>query len=92
MEKNLNKKNTFINKVIIAIIRTYQKILSPDTGILKKIGFFRTQTCTFYPTCSEYAIGCFERFNIIKALFLSIKRILRCHPWQKEHIDLVPEK
>lgn len=86
MSKNL------INKGIIRLIRLYQVILSPDTGLPKKLGLVQKQVCVFYPTCSEYSIGCFERFGTIKALILTIKRIIRCHPWQKEHIDPVPEK
>lgn len=48
--------------------------------------------CRFVPTCSEYSKIAIERFGITKGLYLTIKRILRCNPWGKSGIDLVPEK
>jgi putative membrane protein insertion efficiency factor len=73
-----------MRKIIIYLIDAYQKILSPDTGIfaLKK-----GTTCVFYPTCSEYTKEALLKYGTLKGLFLGLRRILRCHPWQKEHID-----
>lgn len=79
-----------LNKIIILLINLYQKTLSPDHGPLKKIGFFRTPVCVFYPTCSEYAKGVFTRHNFFKALRFTVVRVLRCHPWQKNHWDPIP--
>lgn len=47
--------------------------------------------CKFYPTCSEYAIIALERHGLIKGLYLSVKRILKCNPFTKGGVDLVPE-
>jgi len=69
----------------IRIIRFYQRFLSPDKGIFKKNG----PTCVFYPTCSEYSIQSVSKYGLFKGLFLSGRRILRCHPWQKSHVDLL---
>lgn len=63
----------------IFLIRFYQLIISP--GLPK--------SCRFTPTCSQYAILCFKQFNIFKALFLTTKRILRCHPWGGSGYDPV---
>ncbi len=75
--------------VIIFIIKTYQKVFSPDKSL-----FFifrkKTPTCAFYPTCSDYAIEAISKHGARKGTMLSIKRILRCHPWQKKHFDPVP--
>jgi len=46
--------------------------------------------CKYYPTCSNYAKEAIERFGTIKGSFLSIKRILKCNPFSKGGIDLVP--
>ena len=49
--------------------------------------------CRFYPTCSNYAIEAINIHGVIKGSLLSIKRILRCNPWNKKTgIDLVPKK
>ncbi len=64
----------------IFIIRVYQKFISP---VLPK-------SCRFYPSCSEYAVQCFERFNIFYALFLVTKRIFKCNPFFEGGVDPVP--
>ena len=77
-----------IKKVVIYIISGYQKVFSPDTGIFKYL--YKTgQVCTFYPTCSEYTLSAVKKYGVLKGLFLGFKRVIRCHPWQKEHIDLL---
>ncbi len=74
-------------KIIVFLIKIYQKILSPDTGIPKKIGLVRNPVCVFYPTCSEYTKQAFMKYGFLKGFYLGIKRIVRCHPWQKNHFD-----
>ncbi|MBU0723207.1 membrane protein insertion efficiency factor YidD [Patescibacteria group bacterium] len=73
-------------KIIIFIIKTYQKILSPDTGLPNKIGVTRS-TCQFFPTCSNYTIQAIEKYGTFLGLYKGFRRIIRCHPWQKNHID-----
>lgn len=73
-------------KIVIKIIRLYQKMLSPDSGIPHKIGLTKN-VCQFFPTCSEYTIQAVEKYGVLKGLFKGLRRILRCHPWQKNHID-----
>ncbi|MCX6784960.1 MAG: membrane protein insertion efficiency factor YidD, partial [Candidatus Komeilibacteria bacterium] len=43
--------------------------------------------CRFQPHCSEYAILAFQQHGLIKGLWLSLKRLARCHPWQQPKID-----
>ena len=59
----------------------YQKYIS----VLKK-----KKSCVFYPTCSEYAKIAIDKYGIIKGLGLALRRIFRCHPWQKNQIVPVP--
>lgn len=40
--------------------------------------------CKFYPTCSEYALQAFEKYGFFKGSFLSIRRILKCNPFNKK--------
>lgn len=79
-------KNIF-NKFFICLINIYQKTLSLDTGILKKIGLVNKPVCVFYPTCSEYTKEAIVKYGVLKGFFLGFKRIFRCHPWQKNHFD-----
>ncbi len=71
-----------IKNILIGIIKAYQKLISP----------LFPKSCRFYPTCSSYAIQAIQTHNIFYALFLSIKRILKCNPFFKGGIDEVPTK
>ncbi len=71
----------FIKKMLIAMIRFYQKYISP----LK-----RTSSCIYTPTCSLYAIQALEKYGLFKGVYLAIRRILRCHPFHEGGYDPVP--
>ncbi len=72
-----------MSKIAIKFINFYQKYISQDTGIFSR----GRPVCVFYPTCSEYSKQALLKYGFLKGMFFSIKRILRCHPWQKEHFD-----
>ncbi|MFD2213548.1 MULTISPECIES: membrane protein insertion efficiency factor YidD [Bacillaceae] len=71
-----------MKQIFISGIRFYQKFISPLTP----------PTCRFYPTCSHYGLEAFQRFGVLKGSYLTIKRILKCHPFHPGGVDLVPEK
>ena len=48
-------------------------------------------SCRFYPSCSQYALAALEQHGIGKALFLTLKRLLRCQPWARGGVDFVPK-
>lgn len=48
--------------------------------------------CKFIPSCSDYALESIEIYGTFKGVFLSIKRILRCNPFNKGGLDPVPIK
>ena len=75
-------------KTIVFIIKIYQKILSPDTGLPSKMGFTKS-TCQFFPTCSNYTIQAIEKYGVFLGLYKGFRRIIRCQPWQKNHIDFL---
>ena len=56
--------------ILIKLIIGYKFIISPLLG----------QSCRYLPTCSEYSIEALEEFGLIRGSFLSLKRILSCHP------------
>lgn len=63
--------------VMIFLIRVYQKMISPLLGA----------NCRYIPTCSQYAIEAFTKYGFFRGFYLSIKRLLRCHPWAKGGYD-----
>ncbi|GFR35087.1 membrane protein insertion efficiency factor YidD [Thermobrachium celere] len=69
-----------MRKFLIFIIKLYRKYISP----------LKPPSCRFYPTCSMYAIEAIEKYGVIKGGYLSLKRILRCHPLNKGGYDPVP--
>lgn len=66
------------NNLFIKIITFYQKYISP----LKK------PSCVFYPSCSEYTKQSIIKYGLVKGIIKGFKRILRCHPWQENKVDL----
>jgi putative membrane protein insertion efficiency factor len=63
-----------ICQLFLILITCYQYTLSP---ILKLIGV----QCRFYPSCSAYAKMAFQNHSLLKGLYLTIKRLLRCNPF-----------
>lgn len=61
----------------IFLIRMYQKYISPLTG----------PHCRFYPTCSQYSLEAFKKYGFLKGLWLTIKRISKCHPFHPGGYD-----
>lgn len=68
-----------MRKLLIALIKLYQKIPGPWHG-----------SCKFHPTCSNYAIEAIEIHGSFKGTFLALWRIIRCNPFSKGGIDMVP--
>lgn len=76
--------NATLRKVLIfpfvVLIRFYQVCISP----------YKPPTCRFTPTCSEYALQAFRKWGPFKGLYLTVRRLLRCHPWGGSGYDPVP--
>ena len=47
-------------------------------------------SCRFYPSCSEYAREAVVKHGVGRGLYLSVRRVARCHPWHPGGIDPVP--
>ena len=62
-------------------VRAYRVILSPWVG----------HGCRYQPTCSAYSLEALEKHGAIKGTYLTIRRIMRCHPWGGSGIDNVPD-
>ncbi|MGY8613602.1 membrane protein insertion efficiency factor YidD [Bacillus velezensis] len=68
--------------IMIAFISGYQKFISPLTP----------PSCRFYPTCSQYGIEAVKTHGALKGGWLTLKRILKCHPFHPGGVDPVPDK
>ena len=59
-----------ITYILIKMIKGYRFLISPLLG----------HSCRYLPTCSEYSIEALKTFGFFKGFYLSLKRILSCHP------------
>ena len=66
--------------LLLALIRIYKYAISPLFG----------RRCRFFPSCSEYTAEAVEKFGACKGVYLGLKRISRCHPWNPGGFDPVP--
>ena len=69
----------FLRKIFVIPILLYQYLISPLIPI----------SCRFNPTCSQYSKEAIIKHGIFKGLILSIKRIIKCHPWGGSGYDPV---
>lgn len=70
-----------MKRIVQWLIRGYQVVLSPYFG----------GQCRFFPSCSVYALEAVGRHGTIRGLWLSLRRVLKCHPLHPGGVDLVPE-
>jgi len=78
--KNILKNG--LRNVLILLVKFYRKFISP----------LKQPSCIYTPTCSSYALEALERYGFFKGGYLSLKRVLRCHPFSKGGFDPVPTK
>ena len=70
-----------IRAALIALVKGYRLLLSPWLG----------STCRFTPTCSAYSLQALERHGAGAGTYLTLGRLVRCHPWCDGGHDPVPE-
>lgn len=66
---------------VLALIKLYRIIVSP----------LLPPACRYLPSCSEYAEEALHKYGMVKGAWLTVRRLLRCHPWGSSGYDPVPE-
>jgi len=69
-----------MTKLALVLLRAYPLLIAP----------LLPNCCRFVPSCSQYATEAFETHGLVKGLGLSLKRLLRCHPFHPGGWDPVP--
>jgi len=80
-QKNRAQRHNIAVLVIIRMLKGYRYLISPWIG----------NQCRFYPSCSCYAEQAFGRFGFFKGIYLTLRRLLKCHPWHRGGEDPVPD-
>lgn len=63
-----------MKRIMLWLINFYRKGISPLTP----------PACRFIPTCSEYAMQAIERYGAWKGGWLTLRRLLKCHPFHRQ--------
>jgi uncharacterized protein len=82
MQRIIQAIYKFIGWVLLVPVYIYKYAISP----------FTPASCRHYPTCSEYALQAVKIHGPFKGIWLTTKRISRCHPWGTSGYDPVPPK
>lgn len=77
-----------MRKAVLKLIRLYQKTAFFHSYFFR-LFWISDRVCRFQPTCSEYTYQAVEKYGGVKGLFIGLKRIIRCHPWNKGGLDPV---
>lgn len=71
-----------MRRILMLPVRFYRAFLSP----------LKPRCCRFEPTCSEYALVALREHGSLRGCWLTLRRILRCHPFCEAGYDPVPQR
>lgn len=67
-------------RIVMLPIRGYQKFISPALP----------PSCRFSPSCSQYTLEAVSKYGALKGIWLGMRRLIRCHPFNPGGYDPVP--
>ncbi|WP_121422960.1 membrane protein insertion efficiency factor YidD [Acidovorax sp. 94] len=71
-----------MQRLLIGVVKGYRLFLSPWLG----------SSCRFEPTCSAYSLQALEQHGAAAGSYLTVCRLVRCHPWCDGGHDPVPQQ
>lgn len=69
-----------LRQPLIWFVKGWRRFISPMYG----------DVCKFHPTCSHYGLVALETHGALRGSWLTIRRLVRCHPWSMGGVDYVP--
>ncbi len=73
-------------RLVVLLIRAYQVTIAP----LLLDRTYNMPRCRFSPSCSQYAVDALTTQGLVRGSWLTLRRLLRCHPWNPGGYDPVP--
>jgi uncharacterized protein len=70
-----------VSRALLFAVRVYQSFFSA----------LMPSACKFYPSCSHYAAEAIQIHGARRGSWLALRRVLRCHPFTRGGVDLVPD-
>jgi putative membrane protein insertion efficiency factor len=70
-----------VQRLLMGMVKGYRLFLSPWLG----------SACRFEPTCSVYSLHALEQHGAAAGSYLTVRRLVRCHPWCDGGQDPVPD-
>jgi putative membrane protein insertion efficiency factor len=77
-----DRRPTAAARLLIWLVRSYRRWVAPLLG----------PHCRFWPSCSAYALTAVSRHGAFRGGWLTVRRLLRCHPWHPGGLDPVPDR
>lgn len=69
-------------RALALLVRVYQVTL----------GHWLGGNCRFYPSCSHYGVEALREHGALRGLWLTLRRVAKCHPLHEGGVDLVPPR